>query len=320
MYCLKCGAKIPDGAKFCGNCGAAAEPVQNSNQQPSQGGAAQPFTVQQMPQVQPVKKKIWPWVLGIAAAVLLVLTCGAFAIKAIVDRIAVARDLEQIMDGDDMFSIDDFNDDHEQDHHEQDYHDHSAGSDSYDLEDSIEYGEYGDVTINDYLFAEVMNADGVTYIEGNDYVDNDTVLFNGKTAGDFCDYIDSEVLDTGYTIDRDLLYDLIELHLVDPALYSNNTEYFVTNMVFCLGFTYEFGNNGDLEVDQLAYYSDDMKTYYYYIEQYDKEDTWIVNYYDKYIYFNAGDTEYTSKGEYSIFADKTIGIWNVVVNEFFETK
>lgn len=28
MFCEKCGNKLPDGAKFCGGCGAKTEPLQ----------------------------------------------------------------------------------------------------------------------------------------------------------------------------------------------------------------------------------------------------------------------------------------------------
>ncbi len=31
MFCENCGSKLPEGAKFCGGCGAKTEPIQPSN-------------------------------------------------------------------------------------------------------------------------------------------------------------------------------------------------------------------------------------------------------------------------------------------------
>lgn len=38
MFCQKCGAKLPDGAKFCGNCGAATKPANKQRSLDRQSG------------------------------------------------------------------------------------------------------------------------------------------------------------------------------------------------------------------------------------------------------------------------------------------
>ncbi len=66
-FCPKCGERNEKGAKFCGKCGA---PLMGTGS-PSAGAvyASNPAPQSQ----QPVKKKKWPWVVGICAAVILIL-------------------------------------------------------------------------------------------------------------------------------------------------------------------------------------------------------------------------------------------------------
>ena len=82
MFCPNCGAQIPDDSAFCSNCGAkisaAGEPAQQSTQQSIQPVQQQMAPIQQpvQPGAAPKKKKRPVLILGIAAAVLLVLVAA----------------------------------------------------------------------------------------------------------------------------------------------------------------------------------------------------------------------------------------------------
>ena len=157
------------------------------------------------------------------------------------------------------------------------------------------------------------------YIEGRDVINDSTKLYRGsdKTAGELCDYIDEHIMDDGYEIDRSLLYDLLELHLVDSNLSNSQDNYFEQSMMYCLTFANEFGGL-DLEVDYCMYSTDEPTTYYYEIECDGEEETWIVDYSQKFLYMNDGDTEYESEGDYGMFTDDTLSMWLLVVDEFYD--
>ena len=96
MFCVKCGAKLPDGAVFCEMCGARQEQSNTAAQQPQE----QPAQQLQKPQVQqsaptPVrqepgltgsqKKKSWPMIVAIVVAAVLVLgAAGALAYRFVI--------------------------------------------------------------------------------------------------------------------------------------------------------------------------------------------------------------------------------------------
>lgn len=66
MYCSKCGAKIPDGAQFCGSCGAKVTPPG--------GQKAEPPVRAQQAEGTGIQLNTWPMVIDIVYGIILILT------------------------------------------------------------------------------------------------------------------------------------------------------------------------------------------------------------------------------------------------------
>ena len=69
-----------------------------------------------------------------------------------------------------------------------------------------------------YAFVNVKYEGTNIVVIPNGTVNDSTVLYNGKTLGALCDYIDSKVLEEGRTINRNFLYGLTAVQVVDPQL------------------------------------------------------------------------------------------------------
>jgi len=328
MFCTNCGAEVSPDQKFCNKCGApvmagavnvgaSSEPV--STAAGSSGAAdnsgvntngAVPFTpVYDTPPVAPKKSKVWPVVLIVVAVLLLIsIGVGVAIVKAYTyfkDTIETySEEVEEIDDFGDIEGMDELEDIEE------------FFEDNYEDED-YDFGFDDDTEYEEYEYAYATYFDDYVYIAGAGVIDDNTVVYGNsdKTIGEFCDYVDDEVLEDGRTIDRDLLYELLEVHLVDSSL-NSGPEYFEQSMMYCLTFANEFGDM-DMDVDYCMYSTQEPTTYYYGVEVDDKEDTWTVDYSQKFVYMNEGDTEYTSAGDYGMFSDNTLSLWMVVVDDFF---
>ncbi len=343
MYCTNCGAQVSPEEKFCMKCGAPvdASAVNVGAQNTGFGAGGQDdglkgFNPQAANVAAPPKqKKVWPIVVAIVAVLLVISVAAGFAIKAIISKFLAKteelteEEIEEFVDGyidpDDIteqYGIDDVDpDDFDFGDFEQfdvdefieqygDYDEYSGGTDEFDFDTD-------DYMSQQYEYADAYYYSDYIYIEGRDAIKDSTVIYGGKTIGEFCDYVDKNVLEKGRKIDRDLLYDLLEVHLVDSSFIKDNTPYFEQSMVYCMIFANEFGNL-NIDLEGCAYYTDEPTIYYYDVETAEREDTWIVDYTEKYVYMNEGNTEYTSAGEFSMFSDKTFALWLMAIDEFFE--
>ncbi len=339
MFCTNCGAEVSPDQKFCNKCGApvivsAVNVGANAGPGPAAYNTGEP--VQFNPNyaaapVAPKKSKVWP-IVAIVLALLLVISVGVgFAIKKAYDYFMTAynaveelEDLDEFADLEDPDDIDDIMGDF--DKYTSDFSnlpgDFSAWDKYFDEEQEEFFEDFMsgamDSEYHDYEYAFATYFNDYVYIAGKDVIDDSSKLFSGstKTVGEFCDYIDKEVLDDGYEIDRDLLYDLLEVHLVDSSLAGNSVEYFEQSMMYCLTFASEFSDL-DIDVNYCMYMTDEASTYYYGVEADGEEETWIVDYSQKFLYMNDGETEYDSEGDYGMFSDDTLSLWLYVIDEFY---
>ena len=291
MFCTNCGAPIAPGQKFCNKCGTPFSPDLVNVRYPADPGFMQ----------YPPKKKSKTWLIALISifVVALLLTFSVMTARALVKGYLAKHkpesapeppeELTQNFDIEDFFDDDIFGEEEEQEDFGEDYI-------SYD-------------------YADVYTYDDSVLICGNGTVDGSTVLYKGKTLDEFCDYIDDFVLGNGITVNRDMLADLIELHLVDPGLVENDEDF--ANIMMCtLVIAGEFGSQ-DLGFDTCSVYFDEPETYYYSVELDEETDEWLIDFKNRECYFNYGETEYTSAGEYGMCSEKTYTLWLSAVNEFF---
>ena len=172
----------------------------------------------------------------------------------------------------------------------------ASGTDEYDAE---------------YAFVHVKFDGTKTIVIPNGTVNDDTVLYNDKTLGGLCDYIDSEVLEDGRTINRDFLYGLVAVEIVDPKLFASY-EPFSMAMIYSLTIANEFYGTDVSLTDMILDSTENTKQSFEVVAE-GKEDTWILDGHEKKFYLNNGSTEYTS----TMFDAETMAVWSIVLDEYF---
>lgn len=184
----------------------------------------------------------------------------------------------------------------------------SPVDEALDEETAAENGEY-DMQYS-FVNLKYTDQDHVLVIP-NGTVGDDTVLYNNKTLGGLCDYIDEKVLEEGRTINRPFLYDLVSVQIVDPSMVPNYDS-FSRPMLYCLTIANEF-HSIDVRVKDLVLDYNDINRLTFDVTAEGKEDSWIFDGSEKKFYLNGGNTEYTS----SMFDAETMAVWSVVLDEYF---
>ena len=338
MICPNCGNEIADGVKFCPNCGnpmvtdapqaepqPAYQPVQGYEQpaqgyeQPVQGYVQPPQGYVQPPQgyAQPVyneppKKKSKALIIVlIIVAVLIALIAGAyFALKKIaqktIDELDTYSNDLQDLDLGEFEDLDDIDLD-------------SLNSEIESLEniDLSEFDDFADANDDvysesySYDYADVSYGDNTVTISPNGNLDGSTVLYGGKDLEGLCDYIDNEVLEDGRYINREFLYDLIAVDVVDDSLYSKFDD-IELNLIMDCALANNF-HNIDVSVTDVVIDAAKPTDCNYDVVAEGREDTWIINFKDKTVYFNNGGTEYSS----DMFDDTYLTYWMIAIEDYY---
>ncbi len=326
MFCTNCGAQVEPGQKFCNKCGT---PVSAADVNVK---GVEPQTQMQMqPQVQPKKKKTWLIVLIILAVVMaLSVFGGIMAYRAyhavrnfmIDNGLADVPYIDSPEDYDSPDLYEDLSDGNLEDIEDlyEEYLEDIQGVDGLEFDDTtketIEY-IFGDLDKSavPYGYADVYVGEDVVRIDPNGTVNDDTVIWNGKTLGSFCDYIDSDVFGGNRPMDRDMLYKLISIHMIDPLLVPDD-DTFETVMKYCLLVAAEFRDSGAV-MKTGGFETANPNRYYYEMEVNGQTQTWMIDYDTHEVRLNNGKTEYTSAGEYGMFTEQSLAIWMYALSDYF---
>ena len=176
--------------------------------------------------------------------------------------------------------------------------------------DTAQAGEpSGDKTV--YSFTDV-------YADGNDLtvipnggLNPQTVLHGGKDLKGFLDYVDSEVLEEGRTINREFFYDMLAVMLVDKDL-SSDEDTIEKDLIMALAMANNF-HDTDVKINDCYLNAANAAEYRYHVTAYGKDDTWVVNYRDRTMYMNDGRTEYVSE----MFKDEYLAVWMVAIEDYY---
>ena len=131
------------------------------------------------------------------------------------------------------------------------------------------------------------------------------------TLGALCDYIDSTVLEDGRTINRQFLYGLISVEVIDPSLFASY-EQFSRAMIYSLTIANEFYSI-DVSLKDLILDSAQNTRQVFEVVAEGREDSWILDGHENRFYLNGGNTEYTS----TMFDPETMAVWSVVLDNYF---
>ena len=331
MFCTQCGSEAKPGQLFCTSCGAKiVAPVQNNQSyNPNQGYQNKDINkVQQGYQsntyqnstyqgYQPygnyqnkTKKKNGKTILAIVLLLMFLGAVGAIG-RRVVDFYEGFKQSEYYNDPQSKMELQDANDDAlSSDSKEQFTAKETSDNTSTDPNDI--FAGYQNLQYKNYSFAGVAYGEKALYVVPSGFVNDNTVLWNGKTAGEFADFVDSDVLEDGRTLNRKLFYDLISVYLVDPTL-SQDPVIFENSMIYLTTFTNQFYDM-DVQVEALGIPFTEQNRYRFKIKSYGNDDVWIADPTNNEFYFNNGKTEYNS----SMYEDKTLANWLLAVEVFFE--
>ena len=178
-----------------------------------------------------------------------------------------------------------------------------------DTSESSAASPVGDKT--KYSFTDVYrNGNDLTVIP-NGGLNASTVLYAGKDLKGFLDYIDSDVLEKGRTINRDFFYDMLAVMMVDKDL-SSDPDSIEKNLIMSLAMANNF-HDMDVKINDCYLNAANAAEYRYHVTAYGKDDTWVVNYRDRTMYMNDGKTEYVS----GMFKDEYLAVWMVAIEDYY---
>ena len=165
-----------------------------------------------------------------------------------------------------------------------------------------------------YAFANAKFDGDKIIVVPNGEVNDSTFIYEDKTLGGLCDYIDSTVLEEGRTINRDFLYDLISVEVIDPSLYPDYDS-FSRTLYMSLSIANEFSTI-DVDLKDMILDTTDQAKQVFEVNAEGKDTTWILDGHEYKFYLNDGSTEYTS----SMFDPETLAVWSVVLDQYFEVE
>ncbi len=304
MNCPRCGAAVAKGQSFCTECGA---PVLNAAGYENNNG-------------QPPRKKNVALivVLAILGGIVIAIIAAVILFSAVRSHYRAARDSYDPLEGMDFdyeepedIDLDKLNKAAESMKDldlDTDIDVDFEDPDIPEVPDDIETAAGDEVN---YSYTDVVrNGEDIT-VTPNGGLNGSTVLANGKDLGGFLDYVDSTVLEKGRTINRDLFYDLLAIMLVDKDL-SSDFEGIEKNMIMALAMANNF-HDTDVTVKDCYLNAKNAAEYRYHVKAFGKDDTWIVNYNERSVYFNDGKTEYSS----DMFKDDYLAIWMIAIEEYY---
>ena len=72
----------------------------------------------------------------------------------------------------------------------------------------------------------------------------------------------------------------------------------------------------DVTINDCYLNANNAAEYHYHVTAEGKEDTWIVNYNKRTVFFNNGNTEYSS----DMMSDFSLGVWSTAIAEYYEQR
>ncbi len=323
MNCPRCGYEVADGQKFCNECGASLP--ENAPEQVFDYGYAEssePYDSEEP--VRPNSRKwLIPLIIGISLFVTIIIVVVAFvAFKRVAKNIQQStqehlKDMDLHIDVPQDVDLDELN---------------KAVDEMKNLDltppdmdiniGDIEVPEVPDITADEtksepqgdkteYSYVDVYRNGNEVKVIPNGKLNGSTVLANGKDLDGFLDYVDNTVLEKGRNINRSFFYEILATMLVDKDM-NPGFEDIEKNMIMALAMGNNFYNT-DVTVIDCDLDANNAAEYRYNVKAYGKDDTWLVNYQNRTIYFNNGKTEYSS----DMFKTDYLSMWMIAIEEYY---
>ncbi|MCR5507320.1 MAG: hypothetical protein K6F34_01400 [Lachnospiraceae bacterium] len=187
-------------------------------------------------------------------------------------------------------------------------------SDEDDSEDAGDKDGQGAGDLIKYSYADVYKNGNDLRVVPNGGLNGSTVLMKGKDLEGLLDYVESKVLEPGRTINRDFFYGQLAVMLVDEDMMSD-TGYVEKSIMMALAVANNF-HDTPVTIRECSLDAGHASDYHYEVTAYGKDDTWIIDYEARTVYFNNGKTEYSS----DMFKDDYLAVWFVAIEDYYGIK
>ncbi len=179
-----------------------------------------------------------------------------------------------------------------------------------DMQEIVENSELSEhETQLEYAYVSFNEVGMVTKPTGT--ITDDTVIYNNVTAKELADCMDKECSAFGKKVDRELLYQLLEVHLVDTEVVNDDFE-FAYNTMFALAFAYEFSDK-DVQLLSLTYPFSESGSRKYEVTLNGENDVIVLNLEDYQLYVENGTTLYKS----DMYKESTFGLFLYYTKDLF---
>lgn len=177
-----------------------------------------------------------------------------------------------------------------------------------DLEDIGSTANSGQGVLLGYAY--VGYEDGCITSAPSGTIKDDTVLFNGVTAGEMCDYMDKEILPKGEKLNRDLVYQFLEVNLISDDVTDDDYS-FAYACLQALSLAYEFGDH-DVQVKKMRVSFENREVRYYDVTIDGKDDTFVSDMLNYKFSIDNGDTDYSD-----IYNKDNLALWVLGISKVF---
>ena len=182
-----------------------------------------------------------------------------------------------------------------------------------DLESKVDY----DSNTIHYSFVDLKfsNDEHTARLIPNGGLTDSTVLRNGKTFGEYVDYVNNTVLEDGRTVDKEFLRELLACNAIDESFISEDKmmfDDFARLLVHCTTIANTL-HSMNVTLHELVTDKSDINTQKLVVTAYGTDDIWHVDTENQKFYFNDGKTEYNS----TMFDNDTLLMWDYAVHGFF---
>lgn len=193
----------------------------------------------------------------------------------------------------------------------------SSSSSDYAAVDAKGYQEpdLSQYSSTEYEYATAyINSDGYVFAPNGGM--NDNTVVRDKTMDAFCDYVDEQMSGSGMTLNRDLFYKVLAADLIDSSLGVAKDNYFRESMIYALSFAVHF-DSMQIDFKYVSSYTEAPTRYYYTLSAFGQDDIWMVDYTNKEIYMNKGQTRYQDSGNFAMLSNEALAVWLYLVDEFY---
>ncbi len=164
-------------------------------------------------------------------------------------------------------------------------------------------------TVYEFVDVEIFGNDFT--VTSNGGMNGSTVLAADKDLNGFLDYVETEVLQSDYKLNRQLFFDILAGMIVDKSLISGNAD-IEKNMIMALAWAYQYRDE-DIKINSFTMDATSATDYRYDITFSGVNDTWIVNYGTRSMLINDGQTPLTT----DMFKDENLTVWLIAIDEYY---